>query len=73
MAPELCLQLINHQTPNWGTSKTNKEMKMTTRRKFITNAGAGAVKKYAGVPPYDDTREYLRRVKILYRRYGQAL
>jgi len=37
------------------------------------NAGAGAVKKYDGVPPYDETREYLRRVKILYRRYGQAL
>jgi len=37
------------------------------------NAGAGAVKKYKGVPPYEETREYLRRVKILYRRYTKAL
>jgi soluble lytic murein transglycosylase-like protein len=37
------------------------------------NAGPQAVYKYGGVPPYDETREYVRRVKILYRRYGQAL
>ena len=37
------------------------------------NAGPGAVYKYDGVPPYDETREYVRRVRILYRRYGQAL
>lgn len=33
------------------------------------NAGPTAVRKYGGVPPYDETREYVRRVKILYRRY----
>jgi soluble lytic murein transglycosylase-like protein len=37
------------------------------------NAGPSAVNKYGGVPPYDETLEYVRRVKILYRRYGQAL
>jgi soluble lytic murein transglycosylase-like protein len=37
------------------------------------NAGPNAVYKYGGVPPYDETQEYVRRVKILYRRYGQAL
>jgi len=37
------------------------------------NAGPNAVYKYGGVPPYDETREYVRRVKILYKRYGQAL
>jgi hypothetical protein len=26
------------------------------------NAGAGAVKRYGGVPPYGETREYIRRV-----------
>lgn len=37
------------------------------------NAGPAAVYKYGGVPPYDETKEYVRRVKILYRRYDQAL
>lgn len=36
------------------------------------NAGQGAVNKYAGVPPYEETREYVRRIRILYRRYQQA-
>ncbi len=36
------------------------------------NAGAGAVEKYGGVPPYEETREYVRRVNILHRRYRQA-
>ncbi len=37
------------------------------------NAGPNAVYRFGGVPPYDETKEYVRRVKILYRRYGQAL
>ena len=37
------------------------------------NAGSSAVKKYGGIPPYEETREYVRRVRILYRRYRQAL
>jgi len=36
------------------------------------NAGPGAVQKYGGVPPYEETREYVRRVNILHRRYRQA-
>ena len=36
------------------------------------NAGPSAVNKYGGVPPYDETREYVRRVKILNRRYSEA-
>lgn len=37
------------------------------------NAGAGAVRKYGGIPPYEETREYVRRVQILYRRYRKIL
>jgi soluble lytic murein transglycosylase-like protein len=37
------------------------------------NAGPTAVNKYGGVPPYDETQEYVKRIKILYRRYGDAL
>lgn len=33
------------------------------------NAGPEAVQKYAGVPPYAETRVYVQRVKILHQRY----
>ncbi len=33
------------------------------------NAGPGAVHEFGGVPPYPETREYVRRIRILYRRY----
>ena len=36
------------------------------------NAGPAAVQKYGGIPPYEETREYVRRVEILHRRYQQA-
>jgi len=35
------------------------------------NAGPGAVHKYGGIPPYEETREYVRRIQILYERYGK--
>jgi len=33
------------------------------------NAGTTAVRQHGGIPPFKETREYVRRVKILYRRY----
>lgn len=32
------------------------------------NAGEKAVDRYLGIPPYPETREYVKRLKILYRR-----
>ncbi|WP_281268610.1 lytic transglycosylase domain-containing protein [Candidatus Colwellia aromaticivorans] len=37
------------------------------------NAGEGAVKKYSGIPPFAETKVYVERVDILYRRYQSAI
>jgi len=37
------------------------------------NAGEGAVKKYSGIPPFAETKVYVERVDILYRRYQRAI
>ena len=37
------------------------------------NAGPAAVKKYNGVPPYEETQVYVKRVAILHARYQKAL
>jgi hypothetical protein len=37
------------------------------------NAGEGAVDRFAGVPPYDETQRFVERVGILHTRYRTAL
>jgi len=37
------------------------------------NAGPGAVEQYHGVPPYDETRQYVAKVAALYASYRKAM
>ncbi len=37
------------------------------------NAGAGAVSKYNGVPPYEETEDYIKKVMKLYKLYKKEI
>jgi membrane-bound lytic murein transglycosylase B len=51
-------------------NKFNGDLTLTTA---AYNAGAGAVQKYRGVPPYAETQRYVGRVLYYYRAYATTL
>jgi soluble lytic murein transglycosylase-like protein len=58
-----------------GGIKYIKELLVTFEGDLINtvaayNAGPAAVRKYGGIPPYQETRLYVRRVMDLYRQYS---
>ena len=49
---------------NWLLKRFGGDVTMTAA---AYNAGEGAVERHGGVPPYDETQEYVRRILAFYR------
>ncbi len=55
-------------------AKMLKQFKGDTRLATAAyNAGPNAVKKYNGIPPYKETKVYVERVHILFKRYKKEV
>jgi soluble lytic murein transglycosylase-like protein len=54
----------------WLMQKTRGNITLATA---AYNAGPGAVERHRGIPPYEETETYVRRVRILHDRYRRAM
>ena len=53
----------------WLLQKTHGSTLLATA---AYNAGPGAVERHQGIPPYEETETYVKRVRILHDRYKRA-
>ena len=58
-----CVKYLERELYRWRKQDNKLDLVLASY-----NAGAGAVQRYGGVPPYQETQNYVARVKSYYRR-----
>ena len=61
----VCRAVVQHRP--WAIPILGVCLGMQVMAAAAYNAGPGAVEKYGGIPPYAETRDYVRRILALYR------
>jgi soluble lytic murein transglycosylase-like protein len=59
-----CVKYLERESYRWRNSENAVDLVLASY-----NAGSGAVSRYKGVPPYRETRNYVKIVKQNYRTY----
>jgi soluble lytic murein transglycosylase-like protein len=59
-----CVKYLEREMHRWRNNNNKVDLVLASY-----NAGPGAVKKYKGVPPYKETKNYVRKVKQHYKTY----
>lgn len=57
-----CVKYLERELYRWREQRTKVDLVLASY-----NAGAGAVQRYGGVPPYSETQAYVKRVKNYYQ------
>ncbi len=63
----VCVKYLEREMNRWGSRSDWLDLVLASY-----NAGPGAVKKYGGIPPYSETRSYVRIVKKYYSEFRRV-